>query len=108
VAAAALVCVAIEYAWVWIFGGAVFYSAMCDVRNVIGERARMRTLTIHGRLVTIDGVVARIERGWLGPGLTVVWLRIGKRREMVSVFRCELRAVDHAALRRLLREFDFR
>ena len=108
VAAAAVFCVSVEYAWAWIFGVLVTCSAIRDVFHLRRERARPRTLTMHGHFVTIDGVTARVERGWLGPGLTVVWLRAGKGCEMLSIFRSELSSSDHAALRRFLREVDFR
>jgi hypothetical protein len=108
VAAAAVVCVAVEYAWAWIFGGAVIGSAIRDVHNLRREHGRLRTLTVHGPVLTIDGIPARVERAWLGPGLTVVRLRVGKRSEMLSAFRRELVGSDHAALRRYLREIDFR
>ena len=108
VAAAAVACVAVEYMWAYLLGGAVICSALGDLQRLRGEYARLRTLTVHGTLLTIDGIPARVERGWLGPGLTVVWLRVGNRSEMLSVFRSELAGGDHAALRRYLREFDFR
>ena len=107
VAAAAVVCVAIEYAWAYLLGSAVIGSLIRDVHILRREHGRVRTLTLHGTALTIDGIPARVERGWLGPGLTVVWLRVGNRRETLSAFRSELDRGDHAALRRYLRELDF-
>jgi len=91
-----------------VLGGAVLWSAIGDVRNLRREFGRTRTLTIHGRRITVDGATAHVERGWLGPGLTIVWLRTDNRREMLSLFRAELCGADHAALRRHLRELDLR
>src|SRR4030095_13413142 len=87
VAAAAVVCVALEYTWAYLLGGAVIGSAIRDFHNLRREHARLRTLTVHGPILTIDGMPARVERGWLGPGLTVVRLRVGNRSEMLSIFR---------------------
>src|SRR5262245_29130 len=108
VAAAAVVCMAVEYEWAYWLGIAVISSLNRDVRNLRRDHGRLRALTMHGPHVSIDGAGARVERGWLGPGLTVIWLRVGKRREKVAIFRSELGGRDHAALRRYLREFDFR
>jgi hypothetical protein len=107
VAMAAVICVAAEYAAAWLLGCIVLYSAIHDARSLRVERAQVKTLTLHGQLVALDGIAAHVERGWLGPGLTVVWLRMDARRERVAVFRSELDPADHAALRRHLRELDF-
>lgn len=107
VAAAAVIFAAFVHDWVWVLGGVVLCSAIGDFRSVRRELRCTHTLTMHGRRITLDGVAVRIVRGWLGPGLTVMWLRVGRRREMISVYQSELRGADHAALRRQLRAFDF-
>jgi hypothetical protein len=86
----------------------VLVSAIADGRRLRRGLGRTQALTIAGRLVFIDGVEARVDRGWLGPGWTVMWLRMSKqRRRVVSIWRSECTAADHAALRRSLVEIDF-
>ena len=109
IAAAAVMCLAIAQHWAWLLFGVVLASACSDGLKLRRELGGSRTLTMQGGVISIDGVDGRVERGWLGPGWTVIWLRLpNRRREMVSVFRSELTGADHAALRRHLKEFDFR
>ena len=109
VAASASIGVALAQRWAWLWFGIVLASAINEGRIFRREFGRSRSLTLCGSLITIDGVAARAERGWLGPGWTVIWLRLSNgRRQVVSVLRSELRPADHAVLRRHLREIDFR
>jgi hypothetical protein len=95
--------------WAWLWLGIVVLSAVSDGRNIWREFGRPHTLTIAGRFVSIDGVDARVERGWLGPGWTVIRVRLpNRRRRLVSLWRGECSGADHAALRRDLMELDWR
>lgn len=109
IAAAAVICVAVDHGAAWTLGVVVVVSAVYDAAKLRSELRLQRTLVMHGRVMTLDGVDAYAASAWLGPGLTVVWLRRRDgRRATVTLFRSELTAAQHAAMRRHLRSLDFR
>ncbi len=97
----------------WRFVGIVLLAAA--VSSAIGESIRaLREYGTRHELglslggITVDAVVYRAQRAWLGPWWTSVWLTAsGRRRRLLSIWRGEVTDADYAALRRHMQALDF-
>jgi hypothetical protein len=64
----------------------------------------VRRLRLHGATIEVDDDECAVERAWLGPFGTAIWLRsdAGASR-LLMIYRSEMSKTSYATLRRHLK-----
>lgn len=94
--------------WGLVWLALVGCAAYVDARQTLRERGAHRTLRLSDGCIEVDGVgvdaiSGPIERAWLGPFATAVWLHTATARRLLVVYRVEMSSAGYAALRRHLK-----
>jgi len=91
--------------WALVWLALVGCAACLDARQAYREVATRRTVRLSDGSIEVDGSRGVIERAWLGPFGTAVWLHTTTARQLLVVYRGEMSSAGYAALRRHLKRW---
>jgi len=82
----------------------IAFWGLRDAHRLQRETHTLRQLRLHGRTVELDNAAGTLERAWLGPFGTAVWLRGDVAANgLLMIYPSEMSKAGYAALRRHLK-----